>query len=271
VEVEPAQTDDSLFSPDPDAPDPDSPNAVSPGPGSPGPDSADPDFADPDSAGPDFADPDSPGPAGFPWPGFPWPGFPGPGFLLASASPGEPLAPMFDFAWSEIALIAAVALIAIGPKDMPAAIRAVSGMVKKARRMAAEFQTHVDEMVREADLSEVRNSFNEIRNFDFRGAVEKAVDPDGGLRSTFASNPLDPTPAAAPATNVDELAVSEPVATEPAGADTGGSDATALVTEPAEPETPRAPAFIPPNMVPPPEPVGTVARSTTSRCRCSIT
>ena len=52
---------------------------------------------------------------------------------------------MFDFAWSEIVLIGAVALIAIGPKDMPAAIRTVSNMVKKARRMAAEFQTHVDE------------------------------------------------------------------------------------------------------------------------------
>ena len=63
---------------------------------------------------------------------------------------------MFDFAWSEIALIAVVALIAIGPKDMPVAIRAVTGGIKKARRMAAEFQTHVDEMVREADLDDVR-------------------------------------------------------------------------------------------------------------------
>src|ERR1700744_6798774 len=105
---------------------------------------------------------------------------------------------MFDFAWSEIRLIGAGALIAIGPKDMPAAIRTVTSMIKKARRMAAEFQTHIDEMLREADLSEVRSSINEIRNFDIRGAVEKAVDPDGGLRSTFASNQLDPTPAGTP-------------------------------------------------------------------------
>ena len=48
---------------------------------------------------------------------------------------------MFDFAWSEIGLIGVVALIAIGPKDMPAAIKAVTGMIKKARRMAGEFQT----------------------------------------------------------------------------------------------------------------------------------
>ena len=100
---------------------------------------------------------------------------------------------MFDFAWSEIALIAVVAMIAIGPKDMPAAIRAVTGWVKKARRMAAEFQTHVDEMVREADLSEVRASINEIRNFDIRGELEKTIDADGSIRATFASNPLEPT------------------------------------------------------------------------------
>jgi len=59
---------------------------------------------------------------------------------------------MFDFAWSEIALIVVVAVIFIGPKDLPVAIKAVTGMLKKARRMAGEFQTHVDEMVREADL-----------------------------------------------------------------------------------------------------------------------
>jgi sec-independent protein translocase protein TatB len=140
---------------------------------------------------------------------------------------------MFDFAWSEIALIAAVALIAIGPKDMPVAIRTVAGMVKKARRMAAEFQTHIDEMVREANLDEVKSQFNEIRNFDFKTEVEKAIDPDHTLRDTFADIPLpsEPAPGEHPA-----LA---PEAAAP----------------PPEPEAPRAPAFIPPNLIPPPEPL----------------
>jgi sec-independent protein translocase protein TatB len=100
---------------------------------------------------------------------------------------------MFDFAWSEILVIGVVALIAIGPKDMPAAIRAVSSMVKKARRMAAEFQTHVDEMVREADLADVKKTFNEIRNFDIPSALEKHIDPDRSLRNTFESDPFKPT------------------------------------------------------------------------------
>ena len=83
---------------------------------------------------------------------------------------------MFDFNMSEIALIGVVALVLIGPKDLPIAVKAVTTMVKKARRMAAEFQTHVDEMVREADLDGVKKSFNEIKNFDFKSEVEKAID-----------------------------------------------------------------------------------------------
>src|SRR5271166_91523 len=109
---------------------------------------------------------------------------------------------MFDFAWSEIGLIAVVALVLIGPKDMPVAVRALAGAMKKARRMAGEFQTHVDEMMREADLHEVRQSINEIRNFDFKGEFERTVDPDRSIRDTFASNPLHPDPLAAAASTV---------------------------------------------------------------------
>ncbi len=120
---------------------------------------------------------------------------------------------MFDFAWTEIALIGVVALVAIGPKDMPVAIRAVTNAIKKARRMAAEFQTHVDDMVRDADLHEVRNSISEIRNFDFKGTVERAVDPDGSLRATLKTNPLAPDPVIrAPAPETSAILADTPVA-----------------------------------------------------------
>lgn len=92
---------------------------------------------------------------------------------------------MFDFAWSEIAIIGVVALVAIGPKDMPVAIRSVAGMVKKARKIASEFQTHVDEMVHEANLGDVKGQLNELTNFDIKSEIEKAVDPDGTIRDAF--------------------------------------------------------------------------------------
>ena len=101
---------------------------------------------------------------------------------------------MFDFAWSEIALIGVVALIAIGPKDMPIALKTVSTMLKKARRMASEFQTHVDDMMRDADLHELRDGVRQFRNFDLRGTIEKAVDPDGTIKSSLAEDPFAAAP-----------------------------------------------------------------------------
>ena len=178
---------------------------------------------------------------------------------------------MFDFAWSEIALIAGVALVLIGPKDMPVAIRTVTGMIKKARRMASEFQTHVDEMVREANLDEVRSQINEIRNFDVRSHVERAVDPDGALRNTFNERlNLTPTQTVDP---LPEVIVPEPPAS--GGASAAQSAGNGVTTDaqhdsaglgqheiPGVPqhnadsaaEQSRAPAFIPPNLVPQKEP-----------------
>jgi sec-independent protein translocase protein TatB len=145
---------------------------------------------------------------------------------------------MFDFAWSEMAVIAVVALIAIGPKDMPVAIRAVTNTIKKARRMAAEFQTHVDEMVREANLEEVRQSLNEIRNFDVSSAVERHVDPDHSIRDSF-SDPFKETPVSA-------AAAGEPIAR---GDMQGEAAAEVAELDPAEQEgateQPRPPAEIP--------------------------
>jgi sec-independent protein translocase protein TatB len=156
---------------------------------------------------------------------------------------------MFDFAWSEIALIAGVALVVIGPKDLPVALRAISGFVKKARRMAGEFQTHVDEMLREANLDDVKSTLNDIRNFDLKTELERQVDPDGSLRSTFAENPLEPTPPVvtedtAPAA---EAAALEAMAGEPAAGEPGADAGPAI---PPPPVCLR-PAFMPPSAVPP--------------------
>jgi sec-independent protein translocase protein TatB len=170
---------------------------------------------------------------------------------------------MFGFAWSEFAVIAVVALIAIGPKDMPVAIRAITGALKKARRMAAEFQTHVDDMVREANLQEVRDQISELRNFDVKSMVEQTVDPDHSLRDTFATNPLDPVIPPAADTSAEpringELALAEPerpdealTAPEPAETPKPATPAfipPGIVTSPAEAEAAEAPAFIPPSV-----------------------
>ncbi len=151
---------------------------------------------------------------------------------------------MFDLAWSEIALIAVVAIVVIGPKDLPDAVRGVARMVKKARQMAGEFRGQADELVREANLHEVRDSINEIRNFNIKDSIEKAVDADGSIRQTMSEDPLrdwshtpatDTVTAAAPAS----APTGEPPAFIPPGA----------VAEPPLPPLPIPPA--PPSFIPP--------------------
>lgn len=158
---------------------------------------------------------------------------------------------MFDFAWSEIALIGVVALVAIGPKDLPVAIKAVAAAIKKARRMASEFQVHVDEMVREANLHEVREQFNDIRRMDIKGKILNAVDGDGTLRTTMAENPMNVQPATPPLTTPPPLPETVvPPTAEHVIAAPDDLVPTMLPPEPAVPapavEASPAPAMIPP-------------------------
>jgi sec-independent protein translocase protein TatB len=106
---------------------------------------------------------------------------------------------MFDFSWSEIMVIGLVALVLIGPKDLPIAIRAITRVLKKMRRMAGEFQHHVDDMMREADLGDVQSTFRDLRGMNLKGAINSMVDPDGtvgrAFADPFASHPVPPTSA----------------------------------------------------------------------------
>lgn len=69
---------------------------------------------------------------------------------------------MLDMSWGELLVIGAVALVVIGPKDLPKALRTVGNVVGKVRRMAGEFQTQFNDAMREADLEELRKSASDI-------------------------------------------------------------------------------------------------------------
>src|SRR3974377_679202 len=70
---------------------------------------------------------------------------------------------MFDIGWSEFVLIAVVALIAIGPKELPGVLRTLGQWMGKARKMAAEFQSQFQEAMREAEMADLKKSFDEVR------------------------------------------------------------------------------------------------------------
>jgi sec-independent protein translocase protein TatB len=70
---------------------------------------------------------------------------------------------MFDIGWSEFVVIAVVALIAIGPKELPGVLRMVGQWMGKARKMAAEFQSQFQEAMREAEMADLKKSFDEVK------------------------------------------------------------------------------------------------------------
>ncbi|MFC7735649.1 Sec-independent protein translocase protein TatB [Roseomonas sp. GCM10028921] len=168
---------------------------------------------------------------------------------------------MFDLAWSEIALIAVVAVVVIGPKDLPDAVRGVARGIQKLRRMAGEFQGHLDEVVREAKLEDVRDQIRDIRNFDLKSTIEKAVDEDGSITRTFRDDPFrappPPTSDAAPAAGTEAAL---PDGAPPADATTPPPEVTAAAaaadtpdaTPPGPPVESAAAQPVPPTLLPDP-------------------
>lgn len=88
---------------------------------------------------------------------------------------------MFDMSWGEVMVIGTVALIVIGPKDLPKALRTVGRMTTKMRRMAHEFNSQVHEAMREAELDDVRNEIQGI-NHSVKSATSPGFNPIQTIR-----------------------------------------------------------------------------------------
>src|ERR1700747_910982 len=98
---------------------------------------------------------------------------------------------MFDIGWSELVVIAVVALIAIGPKELPAVLRTVGQYMGKIRRMASEFQGQFQEAMREAEMADLKKSIDAIT--DATRGLGPGFDPLSSvtkdLENTFKETP----------------------------------------------------------------------------------
>jgi sec-independent protein translocase protein TatB len=157
---------------------------------------------------------------------------------------------MFDIGWSELVVIAVVALIAIGPKELPGVLRMVGQWMGKARKMAAEFQGQFQEAMREAEMADLKKSFDEVKEAatGFAGGnVMTSLQKDVGdaLRIDDIDKPAvsaSDAPAIEPpvATSASDTTATDTPATSASGAPvTSASDApaTATTAEPSIPET----------------------------------
>ena len=88
---------------------------------------------------------------------------------------------MFDIGWTEMMVIALIALIVIGPKDLPGTLKTVAHWVRKARSLTREFQSGIDDMVREAELDDAKKMLDDTRRGNLQQTIGNAIDPTGDV------------------------------------------------------------------------------------------
>jgi sec-independent protein translocase protein TatB len=92
---------------------------------------------------------------------------------------------MFDIGWQELFVIGVVALIVVGPKDLPRVLRGAARVLNKARGMSREFQAGLAEMAREVELDEIKRNVERTARFDLGEELRSAADPTGTLSADF--------------------------------------------------------------------------------------
>jgi sec-independent protein translocase protein TatB len=103
---------------------------------------------------------------------------------------------MFDLSWSHIAILVVVALIVLGPKELPNAIRTGAQLLRAGRKLAGEFRSGVDELVREAELDETRRTITQAMTEGMDNTIGETVDPFREIKASLQGDLLADRPAA---------------------------------------------------------------------------
>jgi len=131
---------------------------------------------------------------------------------------------MFDIGWGELIVIGVVALIAIGPKELPGALRALGHYMGKIRHMAAEFQNQFQEAMREAEMADLKKQVDTLTS---------GFDPIETIRKDIESTVADKPPSALAAPDAGAAGTTASDAPSAYGPETKPADVQAPPTEPA--------------------------------------
>ncbi len=134
---------------------------------------------------------------------------------------------MLDIGWQELFIVAVVAIVVIGPKELPRAVKAMAQALRKARSMAREFQDGFDDILREAELDDLKKELSGASPSSLTERIEHSNDPTGEIKD--AVRDIDPTQDVRRALDTTEDAAP---AAEPAPAAESAPD-DAAGTEPA--------------------------------------
>ena len=147
---------------------------------------------------------------------------------------------MFDLSWSHIAILLVIALLMLGPKELPNAIRTGAQLLRMGRKLAGEFRSGVDELVREAELDETRQQIKRAMSEGVENTIAKSVDPTGEIKAAVSVDPLAEI----------EAPGQERVSAETAQDEAVRDEAGAAIVEHHAPPAP-AHSIVPPAIVPP--------------------
>src|SRR5262249_40349255 len=155
---------------------------------------------------------------------------------------------MFDLSWGKLVIIGVVALLVIGPKELPAVLRQLGQAMAKIRRMAAEFQGQFQEAMREAEMADLKKQFDETTS-----SIKSTFDTTD-IKNELEKMIQDPAVATAPgAENVAATPPSDPTATPPEIPPSAPTDPVALGTAPVAPAEAVDVSVPMPELPPPPE------------------
>ena len=98
---------------------------------------------------------------------------------------------MFDIGWPELFLIAVVVLLVVGPKELPKVLRNVGLWVNKAKVVTREFKGHVDDMIHESELGEVRDQIDSAGQMDLESATENSIGFQNEIEDALEYDPED--------------------------------------------------------------------------------
>jgi sec-independent protein translocase protein TatB len=150
---------------------------------------------------------------------------------------------MFELDWGKLVVIAIVALVVIGPKDLPAALRTLGQWTAKLRRMASEFQSQFHEAMREAEMVDLKKQVDEMAsqaqsyaNFDPVSDVRKELE---STQQQIENAMTDKPPASSPPAATEAAATLTPAPATSEPAQTPSPDALVVAPAGDAPELPK--------------------------------
>ena len=98
---------------------------------------------------------------------------------------------MFGMGWWELSIVGLITIIILGPKELPFAMKSLAKVMRKARRLASEFQGHVDDIVKEAEIGDIQKTVRSLQQKDIGGVIENTISPIKDVKSEIEDSISD--------------------------------------------------------------------------------